>query len=706
MINFHKYVKTICYSVAVFFVTNAYSQNNNFIAPSTDYISKFVISVDKQYALDLASGQIWTRCLVGQTVVANKCEGKPTVVGLNEFTSITNNAIIPSAQQLSNIFLCSSRSTKLFYQKTGLYNSIYNADSFYYLCSDNGKNSILDSVFPNEFLMNKNNYVQLITSTIVPWENSGKHYFIVNPGDNKEPPKAQTRDFRGSLSNPRYYFQGQAYLILDEKNNKNFFLFKNINSSDVNKIASKLSESILPWNSFKENIESVDVRSSATIYDKSIYNLLILALENRLSNEVTLNLKSSLTKPERITFSNALPPLIKGEFETTSSLEDRIKSRAALIAKTEDEIFRLALAQYEKSLNKLVEDERLLSAEKEKSNYYNDKLLEIWKSLAPALLGNPILTNIRYDADQQVFLAKLVSQKWIFEQDLVVPVPLSKAPQFKTDLLSGKITPKIEFQFPSMLASWTLIENDAQRVKRFSDANLSIERLVSLITEFPDSAEAKIARNRVLELTKTANELTALMDKYPEWKDYKPARVRIFELIKTSNDFSKFIDKYSDWQESKSSRTRMFEFALTSYELSSLVTRYSDWQEAKQAKTRIPNLQDAEYRAAQQTNSSYGWQEFIKNFGGPDPKKLLVSAEKARIAAANKEAVESREAQRRAAEEYARDAPNRAVRDAANSVRQQNYEQCNNNRSACFSRCNQLSKGMSACWDTCPRCAQ
>lgn len=112
-------------------------------------------------------------------------------------------------------------------------------------------------------------------------------------------------------------------------------------------------------------------------------------------------------------------------------------------------------------------------------------------------LGNPVLSDISYDADKQVFNATLKSSRGAFSQQVTVPANLAEAPKLKQDLLSQKIVPIVTLQLPSLAATWVLQENAALRTERSEQASNSVKMLLELIAEYPNSAEANAARKRI-----------------------------------------------------------------------------------------------------------------------------------------------------------------------------------------------------------------
>ena len=290
----------------------------------------------------------------------------------------------------------------------------------------------------------------------------------------------------------------------------------------------------------------------------------------------------------------------KGEFETTAAFEARKIDTKAKNAAAAEASYVAEVSAYEKEIQERQNATRVAEANVKNKEFVQSKLQEAWNDLWPELLGNPVLTGVEYNADKGLFEATLVAQRGGWSQKISAPVPISDAPRVKQDLLSGKIAPEVTFLYPSMNIEWVLIENAAQRVKRFADANNLIGSLESLIGEFPTSAEAANARRRVFELAKTSKELAYLVEKH------------------------------------------------------------SSWSEAKDAAKRIPVMQQSAFDEAKRRGSSSAWQEFMDAFGGTDTRQLLKQAATAKSSAISREEREQRESQER----WERDRPRREAADS------------------------------------------
>jgi hypothetical protein len=316
------------------------------------------------------------------------------------------------------------------------------------------------------------------------------------------------------------------------------------------------------------------------------------------------------------TFSE--PALTKGEFETTTQFESR-RNAAQTAARTE---YDKELAAYEAAKARGSQDraraEAALKAEQEDPIKLRATISRLWPIAFASVYGDPVLRDIRYDADSQRFTATLVGSKGGFSKEVSVTAPIEEAPKIKEELIDIKFAPHVTVSYPNMEVSWTLRENDAQRAIKF-DAATTVSQLEDLIREYPDSAETK------------------------------SARIRLFNIPDTSKA------------------------------LAATIKEHRSWPEAIAATQRLRELQDLEFRRAGYDGTSSSYDKFLENFGGPDPKKLVEQAQKARANAKAREDQQAREAQA----QWERDRPAREA-----NYRAQNL--CRAQINTCIASCPQI----------------
>lgn len=341
-------------------------------------------------------------------------------------------------------------------------------------------------------------------------------------------------------------------------------------------------------------------------------------------------------EPREADFQHPLTIRERGEFETTATYEARKRDAQAAHEASVKQAYVSAMQVYQAAQRTNQEDmtrqrqaQAAFEARMETPAGWAPLLDEAWKEVVAKHLGDPILTDVSYDADRQVFNATLRSSMGTFSKPVAVPVPIDRAPAMKADLLSGKIAPTVTLRFPGPEVTWELVENDALRKQRFNEANNSIAQLESLIAEYPQSAEAKLARTRIFQVPSTSKELIAV------------------------------------------------------------TSRLSSWPEASTGRARLREVQMAEWKAAEAMNTSSSYKNFIDNFAGGDSQGLLARARSARQTAEANEAARERraEAERREADaRYERDRPRREAEEA-------NRRNCENLRQSCIAQCPPPAQG-------------
>jgi hypothetical protein len=393
-------------------------------------------------------------------------------------------------------------------------------------------------------------------------------------------------------SKRRDHFFNLLLPVIHESELKTAIPFSNRNPNEVAETALKLTATKLSW---KHDGKSSPLQGSsfpaATVLKldlpvPTLYQQLVTMTNSLVAQEnKTLPVLPAL--PERSAFVSKVNQNPKGEFETTAGYEERIKRDTASAAQQDEERYQAALSHYKNQV-KLYE-QRQIQAQQNQGNpaFYQRKLEEAWKQVAQFSLGNPTLENVRYDADQQVFLATLRSSIGSFSQEISAAVPLQKAAEMKQLLLSGKVAPQVDFEFPSMKANWILLENAAMRTRKFDEAK-TVEQLESVIAEYPTSNEAKSARQRI------------------------------------------------------------FTIPATSKELAALILRHRDWPEATAANPKLQALQTKEFKEASAANSVEAYDKFYKNFGEPDLANVLSRAKTAYAAAVDRQVKDEQKRQQQA----------------------------------------------------------
>ncbi|MFH7043305.1 hypothetical protein ABT392_13440 [Paucibacter sp. JuS9] len=292
-------------------------------------------------------------------------------------------------------------------------------------------------------------------------------------------------------------------------------------------------------------------------------------------------------------------------------------------------------------------------------------MAKAWQQALPDYLGSPVLTQIRYDADRQVFNAVLTSSKTSWQQEVTVPAPLNQAQALKMDLESGKIAPIVTFAVPQLKAEWSLVENAALRASRFASARASIPELDAFIAEYPNSPEAPLARARILELSRNSiQSLERFVANYPNSPDVPAARKRLFDLVTSSQEL---VDR---------------------------IQKHATWPEVVAARAKLAAVQKTEFDKARSSDSAAAWQSFIDKLAGPDTQKLIAEAQKRLAVARSRESAEERE---RVAQ-WERDRPRREARQLCEAQKATCLASCPMDRvlttlldSTCKNRCESVS---------------
>jgi len=187
-------------------------------------------------------------------------------------------------------------------------------------------------------------------------------------------------------------------------------------------------------------IESLDRMESPFSLSASVVEKYIDDWINAPSNVP----KFSKTKTEKPKFPTR-EVLKKDEFETTNRFQIRVgiaeKKYQAQVDKIKND-YKKSVENYNKNIetyNSQIDWERKSRAEKVpamRKRYLDIAFAEV--------LGNPSITNLNYDADNEVFYGKIISEFSNFDLNVKIPVILPKAKAFKEDLKNLKPSVKIE----------------------------------------------------------------------------------------------------------------------------------------------------------------------------------------------------------------------------------------------------------------------
>ena len=320
--------------------------------------------------------------------------------------------------------------------------------------------------------------------------------------------------------------------------NRNKYHYVRLVRSDRNigaEFNQEYTQRVQPQNTQKENqlmalgfSDSSEVESLVKKMQQSSYPAVSWKASNHLPNDAGNLYSSNLLKPNEYVLT-ALAGLVKvdqkpqpvalasvpaaprdlaarqtqlskGEFESTAQLSAR---QAAADAKAQSEFdqdqraFEASKRDYAAAVKQQADTQAGALADSNDPEKYKALAAKHLPQAVALALGNPVLSDITYDADKQVFNAILKSSRGAFSQAVTVAASQAQAPKLKQDLLSQKIAPVVTLQLPSLVATMVLEENTALREASFTQANNSPRKLLELIAEYPNSAEARAAKQRI-----------------------------------------------------------------------------------------------------------------------------------------------------------------------------------------------------------------
>ena len=272
--------------------------------------------------------------------------------------------------------------------------------------------------------------------------------------------------------------------------------------SDVATRIQKLQQSsysAVSWKATNQLPNDAGDLYASKILDPNEYVLVALAsLVKADQKPQQVALPSEPTSPRDL--ASRKTQLSKGEFESTAQFSTR---QAAADARAQSEFdqdqraFEASKRDYAAAVKQQADAQARALADSNNPEIYKALAAKHLPQAVALALGNPVLSDITYDADKQVFNATLKSSRGAFSQPVTMAASLADAPKLKQDLLSQKIAPVVTLQLPSLTATLVLQENEALRSASFAQANNSARKLLELIAEYPSSAEARAAKQRI-----------------------------------------------------------------------------------------------------------------------------------------------------------------------------------------------------------------
>lgn len=594
----------------------------------------FVPVKDGALIWDASTGLVWMRCAVGQTWNGAACvrdSSSFNLFSLQQARSLPDrfNAgggwlghadwKLPTIDELESLVQCRDDTKRTF-----------RGDGF--ICYSHDKPTIDATFFPNILKEENSSLFRTSSSLLIDFANGSKM-------------NAYAADHR-----PYFVRLVRTRLMVDDAA-----------VSEIIPDWIKYQQEIGNGNHLVQWVSKIDKQASkrADVDSQLILKLVTARYAALEAQELASALSSTLLPMAPVSSSPTVAP--KGEFETTAQYEVR---RAASLKAAEDR-FSAATQRYQTAQAQRTQAEAQVKARFADPSTRQLLMAKAWQQALPDYLGSPVLTQIRYDADRQVFNAVLTSSKTSWHQEVTVPAPLNQAQALKADLESGKIAPIVTFAVPQLKAEWSLVENAALRASRFASARASIPELESFIVEYPSSPEAPLARARVFELSKNSiQSLERFVANYPNSPDVPAARKRLFDL------------------------------ATSSQELVDQIQKRASWPEVTAARARLAAVQKAEFDQARSSDSATAWQSFIDKLAGPDTQKLIPEAQRRLSVARSREAAEQRERE----VQWERDRPRREARQLCEAQKATCLASCPRDQvlttqldSTCKSRCESVS---------------
>lgn len=495
----------------------------------------FVFSKAGDEVLDLSTGWVWMRCRLGQSWNGQTCMGKEKSFTFDDAAAATRSYsgwVGPSLAQLVSLRVCSTGESKDLESVQG-----QGGGTFSKKCADGSSHPAINtSAFPKASLALD------ILRAFSPYAGSGYSAWYVSFFDGSVLSFGSRTPFTGAVRLVRdsQLLGGEAALAfaLDRQVPKQADFAPEVWGQGA-ALEQSLGDVALPWEPKSTGSHAALPPNAPTVnLQQMVTTLKALALADIHQAPALATSPPKLAEPVREAFQPrpvSIPA--KDEFETTAAFEAR-KQQADQDAKENAEQEQLAFKQQQAQQEADNAAARARAeARKTDPQAYRSALLTAWEGVTTAYLGDPVLQNIAYDADRQVFTAQLHSSHGLLVGDVTAPVPLAQAPGFKADLLSGKIAPKVTFAYPSMRMDWELIENSAQRSARFAAAQNSIDKLEALMREFPNAPEVSAAKGRVQALiaqdfsrANNSTQLQSVLNKYPNADEAPAARKRVEQL--------------------------------------------------------------------------------------------------------------------------------------------------------------------------------
>ncbi|WP_457743955.1 hypothetical protein [Sulfurimonas sp.] len=308
--------------------------------------------------------------------------------------------------------------------------------------------------------------------------------------------------------------------------------------------------------SFSSEINNISfilpVRQVSSKYDKIIFNKhytpeqKLAYLTSKLTEEELHVSKKKIKKPKKIPYVKP-KKLQKGEFEKSDDFNKRVEAYKQKIKAKNKDIDKKnsqALQEYSKALE--AEDIRYNKLKKHNSSpKVIAKTANLMAQKAMRMIfGDPKFSDISYDADKELFVATLYSSSNNLNMKVKIPVSISKAKEFKANILNDKLVPVVSFSIKNnklyfdnlkIITNETKIENDLAFAKE-KDTPQVYKAFLEEYPHYKGRKQVEKLLQNVIEkeaYDNASSSLTALeafIQKYPLSKYTKKAKQDIQKI--------------------------------------------------------------------------------------------------------------------------------------------------------------------------------
>lgn len=221
------------------------------------------------------------------------------------------------------------------------------------------------------------------------------------------------------------------------------------------------------------------------------FNLALKSVESYINHWLRRSSEVPLIglKPPEITALPEARVFSKNEFETTKQFNTRLAQAKSEYRKILDNIKQEYLDEVStynaaiKSYNNEIKWEQ-----KERQEQAKSMRIRLLNTAINEVLGTPKLANLEYNADQEFFNGKVVSENSMISYDILIPVAINDAKAFKENAekavvsikmsLEGRIKP-IDFRIDSAIGSYTasLEAKDGIKATMFEQRSVGVENI-------------------------------------------------------------------------------------------------------------------------------------------------------------------------------------------------------------------------------------